>query len=215
MYATVLNTLANALQCDIVANSDTAAPLAHCIARPPAAIVHCDLNAVNGFLSARKTSTETAIPAIPTIPNCRAQTMSSSSSAKLHLLPPDDPPLTDAGNEHLFTETLNLLGELAEASPDYTLAVLLSQQRRQMPIAISTVVQCWRHPPLLLWMIYGFPTCLSPPIARRLMVFVGRLLSPPHQHIIVQMLSRLAKLKLVVMMILQYLISHHHHPRKF
>ena len=40
---------------------------------------------------------------------------------------------------------------------------MLSQQRRQMPIAISTVAQWWRHPPLLLRTIYRFPTCLSPP----------------------------------------------------
>ena len=120
MYTTVLNTLANALQCDIIANSDTVTPLAQCIARPPAAVVNCDLNAANGFFSARKTSAETAMPAIPTIPNCSAQTLSLSSSAKFH--PPDDPPLTDTGNERLFTETLNSLRELAKASPDYTLA---------------------------------------------------------------------------------------------
>ena len=100
MYATVLNTLVNALQCDIIANSDTAAPLAQCIARQPAAVVNCDLNTANGFFSARKTSTEMAMPAIPTKPNCRAQTMSLSSSANLHPPPPPPPPRRPPVNWH-------------------------------------------------------------------------------------------------------------------
>ena len=49
MYATVLNTLANALQCDIIANSNTAVPLAQCTARPLATVFYCELNATRGF----------------------------------------------------------------------------------------------------------------------------------------------------------------------